>query len=223
MIALTLFCLPALAQHPVMSTEFKTLFNPDQPVADNYLKVLTEKLTRLADEGDTIAQFWVGMMLGGEEHAANYLKPASDKGCHGATTMLAVHWLAHNKSANEAKALTLFKQAAAGGDASAQLALGGEYSRGNSVFAKDLVEAYAWMHLAKRQNFSIGGGVAIDEGIADIKNSMSNDEIKQGKLRYHQLARKIPKVDYFFCGQANTDTSKDPNADDFFKPNYQAP
>jgi TPR repeat protein len=124
-------------------------------------KVALRRLTDLAEEGDAVAQYHLGMVYTkGEGVSKNdvlavaWFRQAAEQGNFRAQYNLGVAYLnGEGASKSAALALTWFRKAAEQGYAHAQFGLGMMYDQGEGV-TKDTTLALAWFRKAAEQGFA---------------------------------------------------------------------
>jgi TPR repeat protein len=148
-----------------------------------------------ARAGDAEAQYRMGLMArfgwGTERDpaaAVRWLQQAAAQGHPQAQAELGTMYrLGRGVPENHAEAARLLTAAAHAGVGIAQLSIGRMYRDGIGV-GRDLVEAYAW--------FSAAGSNSVMDGLAyraEIADSMTPEQLAEGKRRAAQRSRKEPQ------------------------------
>ncbi|MBK8187857.1 MAG: sel1 repeat family protein [Cellvibrio sp.] len=210
-------CISSYGKENIPSKEFVELLkeNAHQKfLGTNDPVTLINSIKLLADNNDYAAQFLYGLVLSRSDSISSelYLSKSANSGCAGSKMALGVIFMNRNDTS---KGFALIKAAAEGGDAMAQVAISGNYERGEHGLKKNKLKAYAWLKLAEKQTFSHGAHLAIKEALNNL--SLSGNQLTRAKKEYANLSKKIKTYDYYFCGQMNLDTSKDPNIEYYFK------
>jgi TPR repeat protein len=215
-IAASLVFAGALAA-PLTTPEFEALLKKNYELKRQGRSDLGEFLVSaraIADKGDAAAQYMVGMILVKMDPSTSkeYLSKSAKAGCAGSKTLLGVLYMQEKNS----EGVPLLAKAAAEGDATAQAIMSGAYLRGDGV-EKSPTKAYTWLKLAERQSFSNGAGAAIQDGLSKIEKQMSTADKAEADKQFALEAKRVPVVNYVFCGQANPDTSKAKNVPEYLR------
>ena len=153
-----------------------------------------EKISRLSNAGVREAQFLLGVFLinYSREMAFDLLSTASQKGCSGATGLLALADLDANKFDEGIKKL---RRAATGGDAAAQFVLGKQLEN------LDSVESYSWYFQIIEQYKGTYLEPNSQIGVLNLSKRLSVDEIEQAKEMAIARMGNVPEK--YFCQQSS--------------------
>jgi hypothetical protein len=166
------------------------------------------------------AEFVLGAVLANDStdaakvrEGSDYLARAAHDGCAGAAGLLGNMLLAARQRHPEIEAVSLkfLRTGAEGGDALSQGLLSVVYSRGSTSLPKDLVAAYAWVHLARSSHAQQPQRMA-DISVAlekRITNELSEQDRGAAERLAAEYATRYARNDYPFCSQSE-DANKPP-------------
>jgi TPR repeat protein len=162
------------------------------------------------------AEFVLGAVLADTakvKEGSDYLARAARDGCAGAAGLLGSMLLAGIQKHPEVEtvALKFLRTGAEGGDALSQGLLGAVYNRGTASQPKDLIAAYAWIHLSRtshpQQSQRIAGtSASLEKHIAGVLGEQDRSTAERLAADY---ATRYSRKDYPFCSQSE-DYTKPP-------------
>lgn len=171
--------------------ELGVMFHDGDGVSQDDGKAL-EWYRKSAESGNRQAAFNLGLMIKNGEGvdadvaaARRWFIRGSDAGDVRATLQLGT--MAYVKK-EYATALPYFLKAAKGGFAEAQLNAGVMYVRGEGMEKQDVVEAYAWLTIAKD-----GGNARAASMRESLSVHMTDEQRKSGEERMTELKQQIAK------------------------------
>jgi hypothetical protein len=148
-----------------------------------FVSCKTDDTHKLAEEGDPMAQYELGIMYqNGEGVPQNYSKAvkwfrkAAEQGDSSAQYRLGLKYnVGHGVPQDYSEAVKWFRKSAEKGDAAAQLSLARIYDKGHGVQQNDIL-AFMWSNLA------VGGGLERAKTQRDIiRQSMSKEQITEAE------------------------------------------
>ncbi len=187
-------CSIASAKEATITPEFIELLKKnhhEKSLGTNSPEVFLASIKTIADKGDPSAQFLYGIALSQENRSAakQYLSSSAAAGCAGSEAMLAIINMIEKNSEEGVK---LLKSSANKGDASAQAAISGFYKRGEYGFEKSDIKTYAWLMLAQKQTFSLGGLKSIEQGMSEL--NLSEADIKKANIEFYGKISEEEKI-----------------------------
>lgn len=173
--------------------ELGAMFHDGDGVGKDYAKAI-EWYTKSADAGNRQAQFNLGLMYRNAEGipedlalARKWFGKAADTGDVKAAFQIGqMYYLGNGITKDFAKALEHYLKAATGGLPEAQMNAGVMYVRGEGVPAQDMVEAYAWLLIAKN-----AGNDRAATLFDSLSAKMTDEQRKTGDDRVAALKKEI--------------------------------